>query len=151
MLYSAIARTSKERRNVTRLGTKAELLSPNLKPEMQTSIEVGTDLGFFDNRLRLEATYYESENENQIFNVGAAPSSGSTSVLINAGLNDPRVMYWRPSKMTSKLRQYKTDDNLLLLKTNMGTGHYGKSGRYDFLKDLALIYVFMLDLIGKSS
>lgn len=72
--------------NVTRLTTPSGLLSPDLKPEIQTSFEVGTDLGFFNNRLRVEATYYSSENENQIFNVGTAPSSGSTSVLINAGL-----------------------------------------------------------------
>ena len=60
------------------------------------------------------------------------------------------ILFGRPAKMTAKLRQHKTDENLLLLKTDMGTGHFGKSGRYYFLKDLALIYVFMLDLIGKS-
>ncbi len=71
---------------VTRLTTPGGLLSPDLKPEIQTSFEVGTDLGFFNNRLRLEATYYESENENQIFSIPTAPSSGSSSILINAGL-----------------------------------------------------------------
>jgi len=72
--------------NVTRLTTSGQLLTPDLKPEIQTSFEVGADLGFFDNRLRLEGTYYTSQNENQIFGVGTAPSSGSTSKLINAGL-----------------------------------------------------------------
>ncbi len=71
------------------------------------------------------------------------------NLLITAGLNDPRVMYWSPAKMTAKLRQYKTDKNLLLLKTNMGTGHFGKSGRYDYLKDIALIFSFMFDLLGE--
>ncbi len=72
--------------NVTRLTTSSQLLTPDLVPETQTSFEVGTNLGFFDNRLRFEATYYTSDNENQIYSVGTAPSSGSTSVLINAGL-----------------------------------------------------------------
>ncbi len=72
--------------NVTRLTTPSRLLSPNLVPETQTSFEIGTDLGFWDNRLRLEATYYKSDNVNQLFNIGTAPSSGSTSIFMNAGL-----------------------------------------------------------------
>ena len=71
------------------------------------------------------------------------------NLLITAGLNDPRVMYWEPAKMTAKLRQLKKDNNLLILKTNMSTGHFGKSGRFDYLKDLVLIYAFMLDIIGE--
>ena len=71
------------------------------------------------------------------------------NLLITAGLNDPRVMYWEPAKMTAKLRQLKKDNNLLILKTNMSTGHFGKSGRFDYLKDLDLIYAFMLDIIGE--
>ena len=73
------------------------------------------------------------------------------NILITGGLNDPRVPYWEPAKMTAKLRELKTDNNLLLLKTNMGTGHFGKSGRYEYLKDLALIYNFILNLSGQSS
>jgi oligopeptidase B len=69
------------------------------------------------------------------------------NIIITGGLNDPRVMYWEPAKMTAKLRRSKTDNNLLLLKTNMETGHFGKSGRYDYLKDTAINYTFMLDLI----
>ncbi len=72
--------------SVTRLTTSGRLLSPNLKPETQTSFEIGADLGFFDNRLRLEATYYDSENRNQIFNIPTASASGATSVFINAGV-----------------------------------------------------------------
>ncbi len=70
------------------------------------------------------------------------------NLLITGGLNDRRVLYWEPTKMTAKLRNLKKDDNRLLLKMNMGTGHSGKSGRYDFLEDIALIYAFMLDLIN---
>jgi oligopeptidase B len=70
------------------------------------------------------------------------------NILITAGLNDPRVAYWEPAKFTAKLRKLKTDDNRLLLKTNMGAGHGGPSGRYDFLREIALIYAFILDTLG---
>ncbi len=69
-------------------------------------------------------------------------------ILVTAGLNDPRVHYWEPAKFVAKLRELKTDDNLLLLKTEMGGGHGGRSGRYDWLKDLAFEYAFALDSIG---
>ncbi|BAZ12976.1 oligopeptidase B [Calothrix sp. NIES-4071] len=65
-------------------------------------------------------------------------------LLITAGLNDPRVKYWEPAKWTAKLRELKTDDNILLLKTNMGAGHGGASGRYESLKELAFEYAFVL-------
>ncbi len=71
-----------------------------------------------------------------------------TNILITAGLNDPRVQYWEPAKWTAKLRAAKTDDNRLLLKTNMGAGHMGYSGRYDYLKDVAFRDAFMLDMLG---
>ena len=65
-------------------------------------------------------------------------------MLITGGLNDPRVTYWEPAKWAAKLRQEKTDDNLLLLKTNMGAGHGGKSGRWDSLREDAEAYAFVL-------
>ena len=70
------------------------------------------------------------------------------NMLITAGLNDPRVQYWEPAKWTTKLRALKTDDNILLLKTNMGAGHFGASGRYDYLKEIAFEYAFIFDLFG---
>ena len=70
-------------------------------------------------------------------------------ILITTGLNDPRVAYWEPVKFTAKLRDYKTDDHLLLLKTNLDAGHAGASGRYDYLKEIAFDYAFLIDrLIG---
>lgn len=69
-------------------------------------------------------------------------------ILIVAGLNDPRVQYWEPAKWCAKLRASKTDDNLLLLKTHMGAGHGGASGRYEALKELAFDYAFVLDRLG---
>ena len=66
-------------------------------------------------------------------------------ILITTGLNDPRVAYWEPVKFAAKLRNYKTDDHLLLLKTNMDAGHAGASGRYDYLKEIAFDYAFLID------
>ena len=65
-------------------------------------------------------------------------------MLITGGLNDPRVTYWEPAKWAAKLRDMKTDDNILLLKINMGAGHGGKSGRWDSLKEVAETYAFVL-------
>ncbi|MEA5505937.1 S9 family peptidase [Halotia wernerae UHCC 0503] len=69
-------------------------------------------------------------------------------LLITAGLNDSRVKYWEPAKWTAKLRQMKTDNNILLLKTNMDAGHSGASGRYESLRELAFEYAFILDRLG---
>jgi oligopeptidase B len=70
------------------------------------------------------------------------------AMLITAGLNDPRVSYWEPAKWAAKLRDRKTDDNLLLLKTNMEAGHGGASGRYEHLKEIALDYAFLFTQWG---
>ena len=69
-------------------------------------------------------------------------------MLITAGYNDPRVQYWEPAKWTAKLRALKTDNNRLLLKTKMETGHFSASGRYDFLRDFSFNWAFILDSVG---
>ena len=69
-------------------------------------------------------------------------------MLITGGLTDPRVTYWEPAKWAAKLRATKTDDNLLLLKINMGAGHGGKSGRWEGLKEVAETYAFMMTQVG---
>jgi oligopeptidase B len=69
-------------------------------------------------------------------------------MLVTAGLNDPRVGFWEPAKWVARLRRRKTDDNELLLKTEMGSGHFGASGRYDYLKELAFEYAFILTRLG---
>ena len=71
------------------------------------------------------------------------------ALLITGGLNDPRVTYWEPAKWAARLRAAKTDDNVLLLKTNMGAGHGGKSGRYVSLEEDAEEYAFLISQIGQ--
>jgi oligopeptidase B len=69
-------------------------------------------------------------------------------MLITAGLNDPRVAFWEPAKFTARLRALRTNDAPLLLRTNMGAGHSGASGRYDFLKEVAFKYAFVIGEIA---
>ena len=71
------------------------------------------------------------------------------NILVTAGLTDPRVTYWEPAKWVAKLRNTKTDDNLLLLRTNMDAGHGGAAGRFDRLKETAMVYAFLLLVFGK--
>jgi len=70
------------------------------------------------------------------------------AILAKTGLNDSQVMYWEPAKYVAKLRTLKTDANPLLLKVNMGAGHGGASGRYDYLREIALDYAFLLTHLG---
>ncbi|PAX08147.1 S9 family peptidase [Sphingomonas lenta] len=69
-------------------------------------------------------------------------------MFISGGLNDPRVTYWEPAKWAAKLRATKTDANLLVLKTNMGAGHGGKSGRFESLREAAEEHAFVLTQMG---
>ncbi|MCJ1961142.1 MULTISPECIES: S9 family peptidase [Novosphingobium] len=69
-------------------------------------------------------------------------------LMVTAGLNDPRVTYWEPAKWVARLRELKTDDNELILKTNMGAGHGGKSGRFESLKETAEEFAFILWQLG---
>ena len=71
-------------------------------------------------------------------------------LLVTTGLHDSQVQYWEPAKWVARLRANKTDDNLLLLETNMGAGHGGASGRFDRYRETALVYAFLLDLAGAA-
>jgi oligopeptidase B len=70
------------------------------------------------------------------------------NLLVTTGLNDPRVAYWEPAKWVARLRAFKTDTNLLLLKTEMGAGHGGPSGRYARYRETAFFYAFLLFSLG---
>src|SRR5690606_39033059 len=70
-------------------------------------------------------------------------------LLVTTGLHDSQVQYWEPAKWVAKLRDMKTDNNPLLLYTNMDAGHGGASGRFRQFKETAMMYTFLLDLAGK--
>jgi oligopeptidase B len=111
-----------------------------------------------DETIPLTVTEYEewgNPNEKKYFDYMLSYSpydnvekKNYPSMLITGGLNDPRVQYWEPAKWAAKIRDYKTDSNILVLKTNMGAGHGGASGRYDRIKEMAFEYSFVIDKIG---
>jgi oligopeptidase B len=70
------------------------------------------------------------------------------NLLITTGMNDPRVAFWEPAKFTAKLRELKTDDNLVIFYINYDSGHAGASGRFDYLKEIAQDYAFLFDRLG---
>ena len=72
------------------------------------------------------------------------------NILITTSLSDNRVLFDEPTKFTAKLREYKTDNNLLLLKTEMNAGHGGKSGRDGAIEEIAIDYAFVLKITNKS-
>ncbi len=70
--------------------------------------------------------------------------------MVTTGLHDSQVQYWEPAKWVAKLRELKTDDNPLLLHTNLEAGHGGASGRFKQYEETAMEYAFLLDLAGKN-
>ena len=70
------------------------------------------------------------------------------AILVTTSFNDSQVMYWEPAKYVAQLRSLKTDSHPLLFKINMGAGHGGASGRYDYLREIALDYAFLLTQLG---
>ena len=73
------------------------------------------------------------------------------NMLVTTGLHDSQVQYWEPAKWVAKMRELKTDDNMLLLHCNMEAGHGGASGRFKRYKEIALEYAFILTLAGRES
>ncbi|MEK5080094.1 S9 family peptidase [Solibacillus sp. FSL W7-1436] len=92
-----------------------------------------------------DADYFYMKSYSPYDNVEAKPYP---HMYITTGLNDPRVGYWEPAKWVARLRELKTDDNTLVLKTNMGAGHFGASGRFNQLRELAEGYSFILSKFG---
>jgi len=111
-----------------------------------------------DENLPLTTIEYEewgNPNEKKAFNYMMSYSPYDNvkpqdypHMLFTTGVNDTRVGYWEPAKMVAKLRKMKTDDNLLLLKTDLYSGHGGGSGRFDGLKDLAYKYAIIFDIFA---
>ncbi|MDN3517303.1 S9 family peptidase [Aquisalimonas lutea] len=92
-----------------------------------------------------EAAYYTILSYSPYDNVRA---QAYPHLLVTAGVSDPRVTYWEPAKWVARLRTLKTDDHLLLLRTNMSAGHGGPGGRFDFLEEVAYRYAFILMVYG---
>ena len=72
-------------------------------------------------------------------------------LLVTTGLHDSQVQYWEPAKWVAKLRATKVDDHRLLMKTNMGAGHGGASGRFKRHRETALVYAFLLQLVQEDT
>jgi oligopeptidase B len=90
-------------------------------------------------------SYFEIKSYSPYDNVKA---QDYPHILVTAGFNDPRVTYWEPAKWVARLRGLRTDDNLLLLRTNMEAGHGGTSGRFEALKEVSLEYAFLLKVFA---
>ena len=73
------------------------------------------------------------------------------ALLVTTGLNDPRVQYWEPAKWVAKLRTLSTSGKVILLRTEMGAGHGGPSGRYDAWRDEAIALAFICDSTGVTA
>ncbi|XP_072966850.1 uncharacterized protein [Typha angustifolia] len=100
---------------------------------------------------RKEEFYFYMKSYSPVDNVKA---QNYPNILVTAGLNDPRVMYSEPAKFVAKLREMKTDDNILLFKCELGAGHFSKSGRFEKLEEDAFTYAFILkalDMVPKAA
>ena len=73
------------------------------------------------------------------------------NMLVTTGLHDSQVQYWEPAKWVAKLRELKTDDNELVMHTNMEAGHGGASGRFNAIKEVARDYAWLLTQVRKNS
>lgn len=118
-----------------------DVLNTMLDPELPLTVTEYDEWG----NLEVPEVYERIKAYAPYENVKAQPYP---AMLVVAGYNDSRVQYWEAAKWVARLRTRKTDDNLLLLKTEMGAGHGGMSGRYQGLKDVALEYGFVLGELG---
>ncbi|MEO8052036.1 MAG: S9 family peptidase [Acidobacteriota bacterium] len=134
----------------------------NLRPDLFAAVVAGVPFvdslnTALDATLPLTVGEYEEfgnpgEKEYYDYMKSYAPYENVTqqvypAIFVTAGLNDPRVSYWEPAKWVAKLRAANTGDRPLLLRTNLGSGHFGASGRYEYLKETAIEYAFLLDVL----
>jgi oligopeptidase B len=135
----------------------------NLRPELFRAVVshvpfVDVMNTMLDATLPLTVPEYEewgNPNEEEYFHTMLSYSpydnlkaASYPAMLVKTSLHDSQVMYWEPAKYVAKLRTLKTDNNPLLLVTNMQAGHGGASGRYDYLKEIAFDYAFLLRVLG---
>ncbi|KAL2226621.1 UNVERIFIED_CONTAM: Protease 2 [Sesamum indicum] len=96
---------------------------------------------------RKEEFYFYMKSYSPVDNIAA---QNYPAILVTAGLNDTRVMYSEPAKFVAKLRDMKTDDNILLFKCELGAGHFSKSGRFEKLQEDAFIYTFIIKALNMA-
>ncbi len=135
----------------------------NMRPDLFALVVAGVPFvdmmnTMLDSTLPLTIGEYEewgNPNEKKYFDymISYSPYENIESkeyphILALAGLSDPRVSYWEPAKWVAKLRDQKTDMNTIILKTNMDSGHFGASGRFDYLKEIAFQYAFVIKMLG---
>ncbi|KAG4909988.1 Protease 2 [Glycine soja] len=97
---------------------------------------------------RKEEFYFYMKSYSPVDNVKA---QNYPHILVTAGLNDPRVLYSEPAKFVAKLRDMKTDDNILLFKCELGAGHFSKSGRFEKLQEDAFTYAYIMKTLNMTS
>ena len=118
-----------------------DVVSTILDPSLPLSVIEWEEWGDPNQREFYEAMKAYSPYDNVV-------SQPYPDLLVTAGLNDPRVSYWEPAKWVAKLRAQKVGDSELLLRTEMGAGHGGPSGRYDAWRKEAEIFAFLLEAVG---
>jgi oligopeptidase B len=119
-----------------------DCLSTMLDPSLPLTV---TEWDEWGNPAADESTYAYLRGYSPYDNVEAVPHP---AVLATAGVNDPRVQYWEPAKWVQKLRATTTGTRPMLLKTELGAGHHGRSGRYDAWREEAFVLAFVLDAVG---
>jgi oligopeptidase B len=138
----------------------------NMRPELFTSVIAAVPFvdvlnTMSDPALPLTVTEYEewgNPQDPKYFDYMASYSPYDNieekqypNLLVTAGLNDPRVSYWEPAKWVAKQRRLKHQTRILVLKTNLGAGHGGDSGRFDRLREVAMEYAFAIDTLHVNS
>ena len=135
----------------------------NMRPDLYQTIVaqvpfVDVVTTMFDESLPLTVGEYEewsNPNEEEYYNyvLSYSPYDNGTNqnypnMLITGGINDSQVLFHEPAKWTAKLREHKTDDNILIMRMNMESGHGGATGRYSRIKDVAFEFAFILNRVG---
>ena len=135
----------------------------NMRPDLYQTIVaqvpfVDVVTTMFDESLPLTVGEYEewgNPNEEEYYNyiLSYSPYDNVTNqnypnMLITGGINDSQVLFHEPAKWTAKLREHKTDDNILIMRMNMESGHGGATGRYSRIKDVAFEFAFILNRVG---
>jgi oligopeptidase B len=144
LLVSAVANTRPDLFGAVSAGVPfTNVITAMLTPDLPLTVVEWEQWGHPDDPQAFDYMLSYSPYEN-------VTAQAYPHIFAKAGLNDLQVPYWDPAKWVAKLRAHKTDDNRLLLLTNMESGHGGASGRYDILRETAEVYAFLLDTLDAT-